>query len=147
MNIISIHWNINSSVALMMDSKIVEAVSEERFTRLKNDMSFPKQSIDYILKNYNLSKDDIDYWLFPSLGSSKPYHLIRRYDSFSISDYVKEQDDFWYPKIYNNKKVDYLKLFKNKIDYTQFPSKYWKNQIDENFKVVNPNEDFQLLIG
>ena len=54
--IIGINWEQNSSVALLINGKIIEAVSEERFSRLKNDERYPKKSIDYIIKKYKLKK-------------------------------------------------------------------------------------------
>ena len=41
--IIGINWEQNSSVALLINGKIIEAVSEERFSRLKNDERYPKK--------------------------------------------------------------------------------------------------------
>ena len=35
----------DSSATLVIDGKIVSAVQEERFTRLKHDFNFPKESI------------------------------------------------------------------------------------------------------
>ena len=40
----------DSSAALIKDGEIISAVQEERFTRIKYDSGFPKQSIKYILK-------------------------------------------------------------------------------------------------
>ena len=99
MKIISIHWGINSSVAFMSTGEIVNAISEERFSRLKNDSSFPIKSIKWILEINNLSISDIDMWVLPGKDYSTEYQLIMKYDSFSISDYVREQDQYWYPKI------------------------------------------------
>jgi carbamoyltransferase len=45
MNIIGIQWGDSSTSCLLSDDKIKAASAEERFTRLKNDMSFPKHSL------------------------------------------------------------------------------------------------------
>ncbi len=129
MKIISIHWNINSSVAYMEDGVMVCAISEERFSRIKNDSAFPIKSIEWILASNNLEIDDIDIWLYPSFGYSFPYQVLRRYDSFDIDDYIKEQDEYWYPRIYENKEVDYIQVFKDKIDLQQYPSDYWHKKM------------------
>jgi carbamoyltransferase len=47
----------NASASLIDNDKIIYAISEERFTRKKNQRGFPKNSIEYILKNAN---DDIE---------------------------------------------------------------------------------------
>src|SRR3989338_10495179 len=51
----------DASAALLKDGKIVAAVQEERFTRKKHDISFPKNAIEYCLKSQNISIKDIDY--------------------------------------------------------------------------------------
>jgi len=51
----------DASAALLKDGKIVAAVQEERFTRKKHDISFPKNAIEYCLKNQNISIKDIDH--------------------------------------------------------------------------------------
>ena len=54
----------DSAVAYIDNGKIINAVQEERFTRIKHDNSFPKQSINFILKENKLSLNDIDYIVF-----------------------------------------------------------------------------------
>jgi predicted NodU family carbamoyl transferase len=48
----------DSSACLVDNGNIVSAVQEERFTRIKYDSSFPLKSIDYCLKNSNLTIED-----------------------------------------------------------------------------------------
>ena len=50
MKILSLYTNFPSSVAIIDDDKLIAAVNEERFIRVKNDESFPVHSIDYCLK-------------------------------------------------------------------------------------------------
>ena len=45
----------DSSAALIIDGEIINAVQEERFTRIKHDPSFPTKSIKFIL-NENMKK-------------------------------------------------------------------------------------------
>lgn len=45
-----------SGVCLFRDNKLVAAVSEERFSRIKNDSSFPDQSINWLITQFNLKK-------------------------------------------------------------------------------------------
>ena len=55
MNIIGINVSHNASACLMSEGKIVIAVQEERFTRIKHDDSFPIESIKFILESNKLS--------------------------------------------------------------------------------------------
>ena len=61
MKILGISNDDTSSACLVIDNKIISAASEERFSRLKMDKSFPYKAIDYVLKNSNLSISDVDY--------------------------------------------------------------------------------------
>ena len=126
--ILGINWEQNSTAALMIDGTVVACSSEERFSRIKNDERYPKKAIDWVLKTSDIKPSQIDHVCFISNVWSPNYILTRHYTSFSIEDYIKEQKKYWYPKIYSNKKLDYLKIFKDKIDFKQYPSKsFWKD--------------------
>jgi len=69
----------DSSAALLVDGEIISAVQEERFTRIKHDSSFPINSINYILKEYNLKLKDIDKIIFFEKPFLKFERLIETY--------------------------------------------------------------------
>jgi len=51
--ILGISYSHNSSACLMdMDGNLIFASSEERFTKNKNDLGIPKETINYILNNF-----------------------------------------------------------------------------------------------
>ena len=50
----------DSAAALLRDGEIVAAVQEERFTRIKHDCSFPKNSIIYCLQSQKIDLRDIE---------------------------------------------------------------------------------------
>ena len=50
----------DSAAALIIDGKVVVAIEEERFSRIKHDNQFPFQAIEYCLKSLGLSIADID---------------------------------------------------------------------------------------
>ena len=50
----------DSAASLIINSEIISAVQEERFSRKKHDSEFPSKSIKYILKKNNLTLNDID---------------------------------------------------------------------------------------
>ncbi len=54
----------DSAAALIQDGKIIAAASEERFTRIKNDNSFPAQSIAYCLSEASITIDQLDHIVF-----------------------------------------------------------------------------------
>ena len=53
-------FHADTSACLVIDGKIVSAVEEERFTRIKHYSGFPRYSIDFCLKDNNITIDDVD---------------------------------------------------------------------------------------
>ena len=54
-----------------------EAISEERFTRIKNFRGLPLKSIKYIFNKYKINFKDIDYILTGIIDSIRPNHQIK----------------------------------------------------------------------
>jgi carbamoyltransferase len=62
MNIIGINaFHADSSACLIINGKLISAVEEERFNRIKHWAGFPIESIKYCLKESNLDLSDIDH--------------------------------------------------------------------------------------
>ena len=55
---------IEKADILIRDGKIISAVQEERFTRIKHDAAFPKNALIYILREAKLNLDEIDKVVF-----------------------------------------------------------------------------------
>ena len=130
--ILGINWEQNSTASLMINNKIVGCASEERFSRVKNDERYPINAINWLLKEFKIKPTEITNICFISTVWSPIYILTRHYTNFTMDDYLIEQKNYWYPKIYKNKTISYLNLFKNKIDYRQFPGpKFWGKVVKE----------------
>jgi len=54
----------DSAAAILCDGEIIAAAQEERFTRKKHDPSFPKNAIDYCLREARIGEDDLDLVVF-----------------------------------------------------------------------------------
>ncbi len=66
MNILGINaYHGNASAALVCDGKLIAAVEEERFNRVKYAAGFPAAAIRYCLKEAGLSLSDIDHVAVP----------------------------------------------------------------------------------
>ena len=135
MNILSLYWGICSTAALFDGNKIVAAVSEERFSRIKNDDRFPEKSINYCLKAVGLKGRDIDGVAIASMDAGSLFDILARKSQWTVEDYVRQQHEVWYPILYNNKKIDFKKVFNDKFDFSIYPTWYWKTAINnpENF--------------
>jgi carbamoyltransferase len=64
----------DSAAALVVDGRIIAAAQEERFTRVKHDHRFPKNAIDYCLREAGLKPSNIDHVVF----YEKPYLKFER---------------------------------------------------------------------
>lgn len=60
MSILGITNTKNAGATLIQDGKIVAAVNEERFTRIKNHRIFPHKSIDYVLQFGKITIGELD---------------------------------------------------------------------------------------
>ena len=73
----------DSSASLIIDGEIAGAVQEERFTRKKHDMSFPINSIQFLLQKENLQLSNIDYVVFYEKPFLKFERLLETFISFA----------------------------------------------------------------
>ena len=71
----------DSAASLIKDGEIIAAVQEERFSRIKQDSRFPKQSIEYCLKEANIAIKDIDKIVFYEDPAIKFKRLKKSYFS------------------------------------------------------------------
>src|SRR4030042_3389393 len=51
----------DSSACIVIDGKLIAAVEEERFKRIKHWAGFPREAIDYCLSEAKTTLKDIDY--------------------------------------------------------------------------------------
>ena len=54
----------DSAATLIKNGEIINAVQEERFSRIKHDSNFPFHSINFLLKNNNIKLHQIDNVVF-----------------------------------------------------------------------------------
>ncbi|MXO55591.1 hypothetical protein GRI36_01720 [Altererythrobacter gangjinensis] len=73
----------DSSAALLIDGKVVAAVQEERFSRIKNDAGYPEHSINYCLAVAGLKLSDVDHIVFYEKPFLKFERLLDTYLTFA----------------------------------------------------------------
>jgi carbamoyltransferase len=73
----------DSAAALIMDGRIVAAAHEERFTRRKQDASFPRNAVAYVLEEAGLDLKDISAVAFYDKPYLKFERLLETYHSFA----------------------------------------------------------------
>ena len=73
----------DSAAALVHEGRIVAAAQEERFTRIKHDPAFPKNAIDYCLREAGIAAKDLDHIVFYDKPFLKFERLLETYLAFA----------------------------------------------------------------
>ena len=69
----------DSAAALIVDGEVRYAAQEERFSRIKNDASFPEEAITYCLSESGFALEDLDYIAFYDKPFLKFERLLETY--------------------------------------------------------------------
>jgi len=113
----------DSAAAITVDGNIIAAVQEERFTRKKQDPSFPSNSVKYCLEYSGLSLNELDAVVFYDKPLLKFERLLETYYGFApkgISSFIKAIP------VWLNEKMFLKRLIRNEL-----------RAIDENFNAQN----------
>ena len=80
----------DSAAALLRDGELVAAASEERFTRVKHDASFPTNAARFCLNRAGITIDDVQYLGF----YDKPMLKLERLLLSHLQHFPKSKDQF-----------------------------------------------------
>jgi len=138
MKILAVTLEKCSGCAIFVDDKIVFSSSEERYSRIKSDSSFPLNSIKDGLNYTKLNGKDFDKVIICGNKISLIPSLINEYSSFSLDDQIKAMDEYWYPNLVLGQNKSFLEIFKNKINLEQFPYNTELGKKFDIFKLQNP---------
>ena len=138
MKILALTLEKCSGCAIFVDDKITFASSEERYSRIKSDSSFPLNSIKEALEYSGLKGKDFDKIIICGNKISLIPSLINEYSTFSLDDQIKSMEEYWYPKLVLRENKSFLEIFKDKINLNQFPYNTELGQKFEIFKLQNP---------
>ena len=103
-------YHADSSACLVIDGKLISAIEEERFNRIKHWAGFPVESIKYCLENNKINLSDVDCI---SLNTNPRFNLFQKF-FYVLKNRPSLQ--FIYDKISNrnrrvNIKEEFLKYF------------------------------------
>ena len=73
--ILGVHDGHNSGATLLQDGEITFSISEERLTRIKNEIGYPKNSIHEVLKLSKLNAKELDKVVYSSNFMHTASHL------------------------------------------------------------------------
>lgn len=130
MKILGIHDGHNSGSTLLIDGKIIASVNEERFTRKKNEIGYPKFSIDEVLSIANLKSKDLDRVVYASNFMHTAEHLSKATDWYKADyeDQIRDQsrDNSYLKAVFAKRQADriqqaveQLKIPQDKIGFVE----------------------------
>lgn len=136
--ILSITLEKCSGCALLVDDKIVFSVSEERYTRIKSDSSFPINSIKDALSFAGLRGSDLDVVIICGNTISLIPPLINEYSNVSVKEQIRAMEEYWYPNLVLGQNRSFLDVFKERINLEQFPFNTELGKKFDVFSLHNP---------
>ncbi len=111
----------DSAAALIENGKIIAAVQEERFTRIKHDSSYPFNAIENILKFANIEISEIDYIVFFEKPFLKFERLLETFVGFApkgFKQFAKAMPIWLGEKLFQKKLLlENLKKHKSNYDF------------------------------
>ena len=78
----------DSAACILKDGKIIAAAQEERFSRKKNDSSYPHQAIEFVLEYADLKLSDVDKIVFFEKPFLKFERLLETYVAFAPKGFI-----------------------------------------------------------
>ncbi len=109
----------DSAACLLKNGEIIAAAQEERFTRVKHDPSYPKHSINFVLKYSNLKLSNVDKIVFFEKPFLKFERLLETYVAFAPKGFVSfsKSMPLWIKKKLFQKKYLFKKLQEHDESY------------------------------
>jgi carbamoyltransferase len=100
LKILSFHNSLESSVVYFDNGVVKEAVSEERFNRVKNFRGMPKKSIDYIFSKYNINFKKLDFVISGIIDSKYPSEEVKKKLDEKLKVILREKKNKKFKKKY-----------------------------------------------
>ena len=98
----------DSSASLIVDGEVKYASQEERYTRVKNDLTFPKNCIKDILATFSIKLNEVDYIVFYEKPSLKFIRILKNIFNSSPNGFFNHLNAFkhWIlKKLYYKKRI------------------------------------------
>ena len=114
----------DSAASLVIDGEIVAAAQEERFTRLKHDAGFPRNAINYCLKQAQIDYEAIDYIVYYDKPFLKFERILETYLAFApkgFRSFMRSLPIWIKEKLFQKKLLisELRKCLGNNLDYKQ----------------------------
>ena len=78
----------DSAACILKNGEILAAAQEERFTRKKHDLSYPRNAINFVLNYANLKLSEVDKIVFFEKPFLKFERLLETYVAFAPKGFI-----------------------------------------------------------
>lgn len=99
----------DSAAALIIDGKIIAAAQEERFSRIKNDASFPAHAVKYVLEEAGVNPNEVTQVAFYEKPLLKFERLLETYHAFApygLKSFLKAMPVWMKDKIFFRRMIN-----------------------------------------
>lgn len=104
----------NSTAAIMKDGEVIAAVCEERSTRRKNYIGYPKNAVDYCLAKAAIAGSDLTRVAYTTYENPGILVKAQTNTEFTLQDYRDYYGDKFYKKIIDKREtLSYLKWLRD----------------------------------
>jgi len=116
MIVLGISDSHEAHACIVRDGELLAVVAEERLSRLKADMGYPRQSVHKVLELSGVKPAEIDYVAFAGQKGSALQIINKINALFSVQDWVAQHHKYWGPKLVDGadlSPIDDFDLFKH----------------------------------
>ena len=132
---------------VVRDGVLVAAMSEERLTRLKADMGYPRRAIDAVLRLANVTPEEIDVVAIAGQKDTAFQRLYKMNALLKVKDWIRQCDRYWRPILLEGKKLtewDDYELFKGLRNADELAADPYYSFL-ERARVADPKEYFGIF--
>lgn len=135
----------NASAALMRNGVIVTAALEERFTRTKNYVGYPKHAIDYCLRKEGVRGSDLSRIACTTVDNPGLIIKSRTSTQFSLRDYMDYYGDRYYRRKFRGEDcTDYLRWLNTAENFNDFDQHFDFSYLTDDV-LKDPKKDVELF--
>lgn len=128
MTILGIGDSHESHACILRDGELTAVMSEERLSRVKADMGYPRRSIESVLKIAGVQPAEIDMVAFAGKAGNHFQRLYKMNALFSVKDWIQQCKEYWGPVLIEKKpltSLDDFNLFKHLRGSDLYADPYW----------------------
>lgn len=105
MIVLGISDSHEAHACIVRDGRLEAAISEERLSRLKADIGYPRRAIDTVLDMCGIRPEDIDLVAFAGRAGYVLPRLYKINALFKVKDWIRQCEDYWRPILLEGRKL------------------------------------------